>query len=167
MVSHSYQRFIADIQSGVALERTDSQPIQKRRGQWKKGQSGNPKGRPPAGQSLKDRLAWWFETKTVGEINALIANQKEWPNLISADAAICQVVAQGSEKSGLPYIQFIFDRLLGKPPQAITGEDGKPLLPQQDIQEIARRTAFLLSMAMVSPDAAPLVLEHKEIPEKV
>jgi hypothetical protein len=45
---------------------------------WKKGQSGNPAGRPKAGmQSFRDRLVYWLETKTYGDIKRLIDDPDE------------------------------------------------------------------------------------------
>lgn len=114
---------------------------------FQKGNKHGKNGRPPAGQGLKDRLAWWMQSKTVKQIEDLIADEKKWGNLVAADAHCARVVAEGCKATGLSAIQFIFDRLLGKAPQAITGEDGKPLLPATDLNEIARRTAFLLSLA--------------------
>jgi hypothetical protein len=86
----------------------------------KGGPSINPKGRPAAGQSLKDRMAMWYETKTVGEIEELILNPKKWNKLAAIDASICQLVSESCKKTGQSAVMIIFDRLLGKP--AITAD---------------------------------------------
>lgn len=134
---------------------------------WEKGKSGNPKGRPPAGQGLKDRLSWWLLNKTVDEIERLVNDKKKWGKLVAADAHCAMVVHEGCKNTGLTAIAFIFDRLLGKAPQAITGEDGKPLMPAADVNEIARRTAFLLSLpqpaaAITIDQPAPAALKPAE-----
>lgn len=84
---------------------------------FKKGVSGNPKGRPATGQGIKDRLAFWFETKTIKEIESLIANPKAWDKLAAVDANCCRIISESCKRSGLSASQFIWDRLLGKAAQ--------------------------------------------------
>lgn len=150
---------------GMPVESTDARSKKfadkkKRIGKpFPKGIGGNPAGRPAAGmQSMKDRLAYWYETKSIGEIEKLIANKHLWNKLPAIDASLCRVISDGCQSSGLSALQFIWDRLLGKPAQAITGEDGKPLIPQVDLNEMARRTAFLLSLAQAQKEK-PLLLD--------
>jgi Family of unknown function (DUF5681) len=79
-------------------------------GRWHRGQSGNPRGRPPAGESFADALRSRLTTETMAEI---------------ADKVIALALG-----GNLPAISFIADRLDGKPRQALehsAGED-KPLL---------------------------------------
>src|ERR1700722_7362881 len=96
---------------------------------WAPGQSGNLRGRPKRGfQSFKDRLAYWLENKTASEIKALVENPKAWGRLVSIDAIVVRRIAAALERDGSADFTLLLDRLLGKPSQAITGEDGAPLI---------------------------------------
>ena len=137
-------------------------------GTYKKGFVSNPAGRPASGyQSFKDRLAFWMETKTVSEIEALIKNKKQWGKLPAIDAMVAMRVSESYEYGGGASMTIILDRLLGKPNQSLTGLDEKPLIPQTDINEIARRTAFLLATAGLSEQSAPLpiTLDGAKVPD--
>lgn len=85
---------------------------------WAKGQSGNPAGRPATGfQGFKDRLAWWMESKTIGEIKKLVSNPKKWDKLVSADAMVARRIYEACGPDGTGDFIAILDRLLGKPTQ--------------------------------------------------
>ena len=85
---------------------------------WTKGKSANPAGRPAAGmQSFKDRLAHWLETKTIGEIEAIVTNPKKWNKLLSVDAMVARRISQACKGDGGADFIAILDRLLGKPSQ--------------------------------------------------
>ena len=91
-------------------------PAKKGNPNWVKGTSGNALGRPKAGiVAFKDRLAYWLEQKTVGEIKALIENPKKWDKLLSVDAMVARRIADACGKSGGADFVAILDRLLGKP----------------------------------------------------
>lgn len=143
---------------------TQSQENPRFKGRIKRGEVRNPLG-GAAGkpfQSFKERLCYWLETKTIDEIRAIVEKPKEWKKLVAIDALVAQRIHQASKDTGLGDFNAIFDRLLGKPAQAITGEDGKPLLPQTDLNELARKTAFLLSMAVLpiaGSEKEPITLE--------
>jgi hypothetical protein len=148
---------------------TATQPPKKQPKGFQPGNKHGIAGRPASGmQSFKDRLARWTDTKTVGEIERLIKDKKAWNNLLSIDAMVAMRVSEAYERGGGASMTVILDRLLGKPPQAITGEDGAPLVPATDIMEIARRTAFLLSLAATqqADASAPLVLEGSTVTPK-
>lgn len=88
---------------------------------WKAGVSANPAGRPAAGmQSFKDRLAHWMDTKTIGDIEAIIENPKKWNKLLAVDALVARRISEAAKKSGTSDFVALLDRLLGKP--AITAD---------------------------------------------
>jgi hypothetical protein len=118
-------------------------------------------------ETLKARLIHWAETKTVEQIQKLVENPKLWKPLPMIDALCAKQLWRAWDGTGEDFNR-VLDRMIGKPVQAITGEDGKPLLPPSDINEIARRTAFLLSMAISNPEKANApVLEHQPASEGV
>lgn len=132
------------------------------------GEIRNPNGRRKKAnyfQSFKERLAWWVETKTLNQIEVLVNDPRKFGRLPAIDALVARRIYEASKGNGGADLAMILDRMLGKPPQAITGEDGKPLIPITDINEIARRTAFLLSMAEAAPAllvlAAPTIDQVK------
>jgi hypothetical protein len=137
-----------------------AQEIEKKpmRKPFKPGRNGNLLLRTEPGfQNIKDRLAFWFERKTIGEINKLCKSKREWNKLPAIDAHICRIAHQGSKDSGLEYSAFLFAYLYGKPTQPLSGEDGKPLIPQVDVMEIARRMAFVLELAKQQQIAGPII----------
>ena len=90
------------------------------RGRFKKGFVGNPAGRPKAGQSFKDRLAYWLETKTLKEIRAIVEDEKKFDKMPAIDCMVAQRVRQACKADGGSDFLMILDRLLGKP--AMTAE---------------------------------------------
>lgn len=74
------------------------------------GSSGNPGGRPKA---LREYQKWLAENALEKAQLALLA---------------CLVDPDGRVK--MMAVKEVADRLFGKAPQAITGEDGKPLMPE-------------------------------------
>ncbi len=91
-------------------------------GQFKPGQSGNPGGRPKA---LKEFQEWLRE-------NALEKAQQ----------ALLDCLDSKDDKVRMMAVKEVSDRLFGRAPQAITGEDGKPLLPAVgDLIEVVRKLA--------------------------
>ena len=138
-----------------------TQPLKKPKG-FQPGISGNPAGRPATGfQSFKDRLCYWLETKSIDDIEKLVLKKSEWRKLPAIDGIVVRRIhaALQHEGSGADFA-LVLDRLLGKPAQAITGEDGKPLMPAMDIMELARRGAFLLSLVNIDKAKSPVILEH-------
>lgn len=127
-------------------------------GKWKRGVSGNILGRPGGYQNFRDRLLWWLETKTIREIEELVDKKADWDDLCAIDGMVVRRIhAAVKTDGGVSDFTAILDRLLGKPPQAITGDDGKPLIPMMDMPEIARRAAFLL---MTASGNMPLIIEQ-------
>lgn len=88
-----------------------------------KGQSGNPGGRPRA---LKEYQQWLDE-------NALDKAKK----------ALLDCLSDPDGRVRMAAVKEVADRLFGRAPQAITGEDGKPLLPSVmgDLIEVVRKLA--------------------------
>lgn len=151
---------------------TDSQPIEeKNKIGFKKGNRfGKTVKTPmPTGyQTFKARLTWWMESKSVSQIEALIKNKKAWNKLPAIDAMVAMRVSESYERGGGASMMIILDRLLGKPNQSLTGIDETPLVPKHSMDELARRTAFLLALASHQPaQSAPLTLESAKIPDSV
>lgn len=149
----------------MATEQTDSPSFEneklKNSGQFKEGNTLG--GRKSTGyQSFKDRLQWWLESKTIAEIEQLTRSRTEWKKLSAIDGIVVRRIHAALGKDGGADFVMVLDRLLGKPSQAITGEDGKPLIPTFDLNELARRTAFVMSIAALTlkqqQDAQQLVV---------
>lgn len=78
---------------------------------WQKGQSGNPSGRPKSNFSFKKEL----ETK-LGEVNENDYLKRTFGRII-----VDRVVEMASKRNpSVRAISEIFDRMLGKPAQALT-----------------------------------------------
>jgi Family of unknown function (DUF5681) len=75
---------------------------------WKKGQSGNPGGRP----------------RLEGEIRRLAQSHGK-----RAIRRLAQLLKSENERVAVTAAQILLDRGFGKAPQAITGPDGGPLMP--------------------------------------
>ena len=93
------------------------------------------------------RLTHWLADKTIQDISETISKARVWRCLSPLDAIIVRRINEAVQDGGLAAGNVLLDRLLGKPAQAITGADGEPLMPMIDVVDIARRTAFLLSLA--------------------
>ena len=83
---------------------------------WKKGQSGNPRGRPRRGSCLADLLRRELDR----------ADSAGVPHKQAIVSRLVELACEGS----LPAIQQIFDRLEGRPTQRqeVGGTEGGPLL---------------------------------------
>lgn len=83
---------------------------------WKKGQSGNPNGRPPKAKAMSEELRRLLQRHAPGtkrsNLEVLVAKLVE--------------LAHGGDKDALRYI---FDRLEGRPAQALefSGDEARPL----------------------------------------
>ena len=78
-----------------------------------KGQIGNPKGRPPAGKALTDRLRMLLHRKTKdGRMYSEVLVEKVVTSAVEGD---------------ITAMREIFDRTEGKPAQTIQGNADKPL----------------------------------------
>jgi len=87
---------------------------------WKKGQSGNPKGRPKKGQTMTDLLETELSKKGLGGNTSFTARQAVVQKLLrlATDEAV-------EASTRLAAIKYIFDRLDGRPEvtQKITADD--------------------------------------------
>lgn len=146
------------------MEHTDTATIAPKKtnsGQFKQGNTLG--GRTSTGyQSFKDRLVHWLETKTIDDIEKLVRSRTEWKKLSAIDGIVVRRIAGAIGKDGAADFVMVLDRLLGKPAQEITGAGGAPLITQYDVNELARRTAFLMSLP--KPQDAVVIdqIPHKE-----
>lgn len=83
---------------------------------WTKGQSGNPNGRPRKNKAMSDELRRLVQGKAPG---------KKETNLQIITAKLMALAEAGQ----LDAIKYIFDRLEGRPAQAVqlTGDEKQPL----------------------------------------
>lgn len=113
-------------------------------------------------QRFRRRVRSLWENKTTAEIEKLVKNKRAWNKLPAIDGAIIQRIAQAQSITGIQDMSLLLDRLCGKATQPISGEDGAPLIPQVDLMEIARRTAFMLAMAgNIAAQPQPALIEQK------
>ena len=77
--------------------------------QWKKGQSGNPKGRPKSGFALNEYITD-------------LANVELEDKKTMLEAVVGKVYEEAL-KGNMPAISFLADRVLGKPSQSIAVKD--------------------------------------------
>lgn len=119
---------------------------------FKPGQSGNPKGRKPGRQAFVDRANYLLDKYNVGDIKAFINDERQFDKLPSYDAMIMRRVVEAVSENGHRSMDSLLDRLIGKPAQAITGEDGGPIevadvSDRERLKETCRSIAFMLSEA--------------------
>ena len=84
---------------------------------WKKGQSGNPNGRPPKGKALTEELR-------------LLLERKVWPfDKTARELIVIRLFHEGFSHGDVKALQYIFDRLEGRPAQSmeLTGDEKRPL----------------------------------------
>jgi hypothetical protein len=87
---------------------------------WVKGQSGNPNGRPRRTKMMTDELK-------------CLLNKTVWPFQRSArDLIALRLVDLAIREGDIKAIQYIYDRLDGKPAQAVevSGDKKRPLVVQ-------------------------------------
>jgi len=91
---------------------------------WKPGQSGNPNGRPPRGETLTDILRVKLRELTVKGKNG---------KRIEAKEAIMITLLNLAMSGDLRAIQYVMDRVDGKPvqPQEVSGPEGGPVEIEQ------------------------------------
>ena len=90
--------------------------------QFKKGHSGNPAGRPPKDLSLTSLLK--VEIDKVPDFEAQKGGKRTWRQLL------VEMWLQESYKGDRILFQSLLDRLEGRVPQAVIGEEGGPILIQ-------------------------------------
>lgn len=112
----------------------------------------NPKGRPKAGQSFKDRLAYWLDTKTLKQIRAIVEDETKLDKLPAVDAMVARRIAQACKADGGQDFLMILDRLLGKPSQAVEMNVTHGLAARLD-----RAEAILLEPTSTTPSLPAVV----------
>jgi hypothetical protein len=90
---------ISKIRDGKSKKSPDKQENNRKKNAWKPGESGNPKGRPPLGQSLTDALR-----SVIGE------DGKE---------RIAKQLLDMAKDGYFPALKYIFDRVDGEPIKTI------------------------------------------------
>jgi|SRR5579862_520939 len=101
---------------------------------WQKGQSGNPSGRPKSNFSFKKEL----ETK-LGEVNEMDYLKRTYGRII-----IDRVVELASKRNpSIRAVSEIFDRILGKPAQALTLDANLNISREQRVAKVEELLAAL------------------------
>lgn len=126
---------------------------------WKKGQSGNPKGRKPGYQQFATRVEYLAGKYTVGQVKAIIEDPAKLKALPTADAPILTRMYEASMIGGRPSHEFILDRLLGKPHQSVAVDTTHTV---NVVMERALGEARALTDEQL--EAIKLALEKKEAP---
>ena len=96
---------------------------------WKPGQSGNPKGRMPIPEDLRQIqkfsrtvieliLNKYMQTPTI-ELKRMLDNPDKIPAM---ELMVIQVLVKGIEKGDERRLGFLFDRVIGKPKEVIKHE---------------------------------------------
>ena len=86
-------------------------------GRWAKGSSGNPNGKPPKDLTLTTLLKAKLQEVMPGDKQG-----RTWRE------GLVLAVLTGAMKGNPMLLKELFDRLDGKPAQAVTGEGGGPVL---------------------------------------
>lgn len=89
---------------------------------WKKGQSGNPAGRPPGYQDFIVRAKHLIGLYNIEEIKKTISDETIFGKLSVFDGMVMRRIAEAVSDNGRGSMDSLLDRLLGKPPQHITQE---------------------------------------------
>src|SRR5713101_1667971 len=101
---------------------------------WKKGESGNPSGRPKSSFSFKKEL----ETK-LGEVNERDYLKRTYGRII-----IDRVVDLASKRNpSIRAVSEILDRVLGRPPQALTLDANLNISREQRLANVEELLATL------------------------
>jgi hypothetical protein len=106
---------------------------------WRKGQSGNPGGRPKKITTAHDALAGRTLPEAIrNQLKALGFTGKTWAQAYAFGAGVQAI------KGDIPALKEITDRVEGKVAQPITGADGTPLIPER--ASLADEAARLLEL---------------------
>lgn len=95
---------------------------------WKKGESGNPKGRPPGALAFIDRANKFLENYTVDEILDLSKDKDAIKKLPTIDYMILMRITEALKHGGGLSMDRLLDRTLGKPKTILVhqGADDAP-----------------------------------------
>lgn len=86
---------------------------------YKKGQSGNPKGRVPGYQDFVVRAKYLLGLYTIEQIQEIVSDSKQFGKLSVFDGMILRRVNEAIMPDGDKSMNSLLDRLLGKPSQTI------------------------------------------------
>jgi len=115
---------------------------------WKKGQSGNPSGRPKLPPELKaippftanelSRIISKYGRLTVERLYEIIDNKLA----TAMDVAVCKIFARSIEEGDYGRLSFLLDRCIGKPPVSEpldSDEDDLSAVPTAELLQLIKR----------------------------
>jgi hypothetical protein len=113
-------------------------------GTFPEGQSGNPAGRPRnrmTWQNYADRIDYYLNEYTRGEIKKLVLDPDEFDKLVTRDALVVQTIAESLQVDGLPSRKELLNRIIGTPIEKaeIMGKGGNNLFISHEELEAAHR----------------------------
>jgi hypothetical protein len=106
-------------------------------------------------------VQYWLESCTLEEIIRISESKKDFGKLRAIDALVIRRIADAALTGGGDDFSRLIDRWIGKPMQQLVASvevEAKPI----DLTEIARRTAFLLSLPRAD-DPEPVALLSEPI----
>lgn len=121
-----------------AKDRADNLPIETR---FKKGQSGNPNGRPK-GVKNRSTIARKILEMTGALPEELISNLKKmFPevknNMTIEEIMTLKMTSKAITRGDVNAYKAVMDSGYGRPEQALTGKDGAPLIRQNPFDEMS------------------------------
>lgn len=136
------------------------EPEKKRRGRWKPGESGNPKGSKPipgevkAAKHLNNAQVTLAIQKYYGMSITELKEARQNPKTPAGDCMIISVMLYAITKGDYRRLDALLDRACGRVKQVVEHQGGQTL----EIKQEERRKAFI-KMLKDNPEAA-VALEH-------